>query len=117
MDLFGRRNIEDLNIRLTTKPNKRLTLLAWCHFFSLANGDDVPYNLNMRPYSGLAAGSAGSQTLGTELDLVATFDFDEQTQFRLGYSHFWAGSFYSTTAEVPTDQDADFYYGHVSYKF
>lgn len=117
MDLFGRRNLEDLNIRLTTKPTDRLSLLAWCHFFSLANGNDVPYNLNMRPFAGLPAGSAGSQTLGTELDLQATLDVTSQTQLRLGYSYFWSGTFYSTTPGVPTDLDAEFLYGHVSVRF
>ena len=117
MDLFGRRNIEDLNIRLTAKPTGKLTVLAWCHFFSLANMNDVPYNLNMRPYANLAAGSAGSQTLGTELDLMLTYDFSEQTQFRFGYSHFWSGKFYDTTPGVPTNIDASFLYSHISYQF
>ena len=117
MDLFGRRNIEDLNILLTAKPTRKLSLLAWCHFFSLANGNDVPYNLNMRPYAGLAAGSAGSQTLGTELDLMVTYDFSEQTQFRFGYSYFWAGKFYDTTPGVPSNDDASFLYSHISYRF
>ena len=117
MDLFGRRNIEDLNIRLTANPTGKLTVLAWCHFFSLANGNDVPYNLNMRPYAGLAAGSAGSQTLGTELDLMLTYDFSEQTQFRFGYSYFWAGKFYDTTPGVATNSDASFLYSHISYHF
>ncbi len=117
MDLFGRRNLEDLNIRLTTTPNDRLTLVAWCHFFSLANGDDVPYNLNMRPYAGLTAGSAGSQTLGTELDLQATVEVNDRTQFRVGYSHFWAGSFYRTTPGVIYAGDASFIYSHVKVEF
>ena len=117
MDLFGRRNIEDINIRLTINPTKKLTLLAWCHFFSWANGNDVPYNLNMRPYAGLTSGSAGSQTLGTELDLVATYDVSEQTQMRFGYSHFWSGSFYNTTSGVPTNLDANFLYSHFVYRF
>ena len=117
MDLFGRRNLEDLNVRLTVKPNKKLILMAWCHFFSLANGNDVPYNLNMRPYAGLTSGSAGSQTLGTELDLLATYNFDSQTQFRFGYSHFWSGSFYDTTPGVPTNLDGSFLYSHFQYKF
>ncbi len=117
MDLFGRRNIEDLNIRVTANPTKKLTLLAWCHFFSLANGNDVPYNLNMRPFAGLASGSAGSQTLGTELDLMATYDVNEQTQLRIGYSHFWSGSFYNTTLGVPTNLDANFFYSHFVFRF
>lgn len=117
MDLFGRRNIEDINIQVTVKPTNKLTVLAWCHFFSLANGNDVPYNLNMKPYAGLEAGSAGSQTLGTELDTMITYDVSDQTQLRFGYSYFWAGKFYDTTPGVPTNADASFLYSHVSYRF
>jgi hypothetical protein len=117
MDLYGRRNIEDLNLRLKLKPKEKLTLLAWCHFFSLANGNDVPYNLNMTPFAQLPAGSAGSQTLGTELDLVATYDVTEKAQFRVGYSYFWSGTFYSTTPGVPYDGDANFLYSHIVYEF
>ena len=117
MDLFGRRNLEDLNVRLTTRPTQQLTLVAWCHFFSLANGNDVPYNTNMRPFAGLTAGSAGSQTLGTELDLLATYDVNEQTQLRMGYSHFWSGTFYDTTPGVPTNLDGNFLFGHFVHQF
>ena len=117
MDLFGRRNLEDLNIRLTVRPTQQLTLVAWCHFFALANGNDVPYNLNMRPYAGLTAGSAQSQTLGTELDLLATYEVTEQTQLRVGYSHFWSGTFYDTTPGVPTNLDGNFLFSHVFIRF
>ena len=117
MDLYGRRNIEDLNIRLTTKPMKKLTFVTWCHFFSLANGNDVPYNVNLRPFAGLTAGSAGSQTLGTELDFMITYDLDDKTQFRFGYCHFWAGSFYDTTPGVPTNLDGSFIFSHLAYQF
>ncbi len=117
MDIFGRRNLEDLNLRLTVSPTEKLELLLWCHFFQLANGNDVPYNLNMRPYAGLPAGSAGDQTLGTELDCMVTYDVNEQTQLRFGYSYFWAGTFYDTTPGVPTNRDGSFLYGHFQYKF
>jgi hypothetical protein len=117
MDLFGRRNLEDLNIRLTTKPADKLTFVAWCHFFSLANGNDVPYNINLSPYAGMAAGSSASQSLGTELDLQATYDLNEEMQFRLGYSHFWAGNYYNTTPGVPSNLDANFLYSHFQVRF
>ncbi|MEC9092862.1 MAG: alginate export family protein, partial [Planctomycetota bacterium] len=117
MDLYGRRNLEDLNIRFSLKPLKKLTFLTWCHFFALANGADIPYNVNMKPYAGLEAGDSGSQTLGTELDFSLTYDFDESSQLRVSYSHFWSGSFYRTTAGVPFAQDANFLYSHFVYRF
>ena len=117
MDLFGRRNLEDVNARLTLKPADELTFVVWYHYFSLATGKDVPYNLNMQPFNGLTAGSAGSQELGHELDLSLTWEPNEKTQIRIAYSHFWAGRFYDTTPGVPTNSDADFFYTHCQIKF
>lgn len=117
MDLFGRRNLQDVNVRLTTRPSEKLTCVVWYHYFMLATQRDVPYNLNMQPFAGLAAGSAGSKDLGHELDLTLTWQMNDQTQLRLGYSHFWAGRFYDTTPGVPTATNADFLYGHFQYKF
>ncbi|MBM83360.1 MAG: hypothetical protein CMJ78_22590 [Planctomycetaceae bacterium] len=117
MDLFGRRNLQDINLRITTKPIEKLTFLVWYHYFMLANGRDVPYNLSMNPFAGLSAGDAGSKDLGHELDLVLTYQLNEQTQFRVGYSHFWSGAFYDKTPGVPTNVDANFFYTHFQYQF
>lgn len=117
MDLFGRRNLEDANLRITVTPTEKLTCVLWYHYFNLADGDDVPYNLNMQPFNGLTAGSAGSEDLGHEIDLTVTYQLNEQTQVRVGYSHFWAGRFYDTTPGVPTNADADFFYSHFAYSF
>ncbi len=116
MDLFGRRNLEDVNARLTLKPTDKLTLVAWYHYFMLANGNDVAYNLNMRPFAGMTAGQAGSQDLGHELDLVATWQVTDQLQLRVGYSHFWSGRFYDTSP-VPYSGNANFAYSHMLFNF
>jgi len=117
MDLFGRRNLQDVNIRLTTKPVENVTFVVWYHYFMLANGRDVPYNLNMQPFAGLSAGSAGSKHLGQELDLTITWQVNDQTQARIGYNYFWAGRFYDTTPGVPSNANADFVYGHIQVDF
>ena len=117
MDLFGRRNLQDINVRITARPTETLTLMLWYHYFMLATGRDVPYNLNLRPASGLTAGSAGSSELGHERDLTLTCQLNKQTQLRVGYSYFRADRFYDTTPGVPTNADAEFLYTHFSYKF
>ena len=48
---------------------------------------------------------------------MLTYNFTEQTQFRFGYSYFWAGEFYDTTPGVPTNTNASFLYSHISYQF
>ena len=117
MDLYGRRNLQDANILLTMQPHKKVKLLAWYHYFQLANIDDVPYNINMTAFAGLPAGSAGSRDLGSELDLVATWMMSPRTNLLFGYSHFWAGDFYGTTPDVPYDGDADFFYTQFTVNF
>ena len=117
MDLFGRRNLEDINIKITAKPTEKLTLLVWYHYFRLANRNDVPYNLNMRPYAGLTAGSAGHRELGHELDLRANYRLAEKMQLQFGYSYFWAGKFYKTTAGVPSNREASFIYSRFLVNF
>lgn len=117
MDLYGRRNLQDFNIRLTTTPADKLKFVIWYHYFRLANGNDVPYNLSMNPFAGLPAGSTGSKDLGHELDFTLTWDVNDQSQFRLAYHYFWSGRFYDTTPGVPFNGNADFLYGHFQYKF
>jgi hypothetical protein len=117
MDIYGRRNLQDANVRLTTKPTESVSFVIWYHYFMLATMQDVPYNLNMRPFANLPAGSAGSRDLGHELDFTVTWQMTEQTQFRVGYNYFWAGRFYDTTPGVPTNANADFVYGHFQVEF
>ena len=81
----------------------------WYHYFRLENGNDVPYNVNMTPFAGLGPGSAGSRDLGQEVDFVVTYAMGPRTSVLFGYSHFFAGDFYRTTA-VPYTGNADFFY-------
>jgi len=110
MDLFGRRNIEDANVLFTMQPHKKVKLLLWYHILWLANINDVPYNVNMTPFAGLAGGTAGSRDLGQELDVIANFLIAPRVNLLFGYSHFFAGDFYATTPGVPYNGDADFFY-------
>lgn len=110
MDLFGRRNIRDANVQLTMKPHEKVKLLLWYHYFQLSDVNDVPYNVNMTRYAGLGAGTSGDRDLGQELDIVATFLLTERLNVLFGYSHFFTGDYYDTTAGVGTNSDADFFY-------
>ncbi len=116
MDLYGRRNIETVNLLLTAKPHEKLTLLAWYYYFWLQTGKDVPYNIDMTPFAGLSGGQAGSRDLGHEIDLTATYAFTPRLGALIGYSHFFSGKFYSTSP-VPSDGDANFLYTQVTLDF
>ncbi len=115
MDLFGRRNIQDLNVLLTAQPRKKLKLLAWWHTFWLQRGDDVPYTVVMTPY---VATPGGSKELGQEIDLVAKYKITPRSDILFGYSHFFSGDWFSTNpSPAAFDGDADFYYTQFAMKF
>jgi hypothetical protein len=116
MDLYGRRNIESVNLLLTMKPHEKLTLLAWYYYFWLQTADDVPYNVDMTPFAGLSGGQAGSRDLGHEIDLTATYAFTPRLSALLGYSHFFSGKFYRSSP-VPYGGDANFFYTQVTLDF
>ena len=117
MDLYGRRNLNDLNIRWNYQPTESLELRVHYHYFSLANRADVPYNTNMTPFAGLGPNTSGSSSLGHEIDLLATLTLSERLKFQLGYSHFFAGEYYQTTAGVPYAGDASFFYTQMMLEF
>jgi hypothetical protein len=110
MDLFGRRNIQDINVKTIADLTDQTSLLVWYHYMTLANRSDVPYNVTMTQFAGLATGSSGSRDLGHEIDVVLTRKLTPRSNVLLGYSHFFAGDYYATTPGVPFNGDADFYY-------
>lgn len=115
MDLFGRRNLEDVNMLLTMQPNKRLKLLAWYHYFFLETKTDSPYSVVMTAFNG--ANAPGSADLGHEIDLLASYQLSARQNVVFGYSHFFAGGYYDTTAGVPYNGDASFFYTQLTIDF
>ena len=117
IDLFGRRNLNDVNVRWDYQPTESLELRVHYHYFSLANRADVPYNTNMTPFAGLGANTSGSSSLGHEIDLLATLKLNERLKFQLGYAHFFAGAYYQTTPGAPYSDDAQFFYTQMTLEF
>lgn len=115
MDLFGRRNLEDINFVLTMSPTKKLKLLAWYHYLFLETRSDTPYSVVMTPFN--PRNAPGSAELGHEIDLLATLNLTARQEVQLGYSHFFAGDYYRTTPGVPYDGDASFLYSQWSLRY
>lgn len=115
MDLFGRRNLEDVNVQLAVQPSKRLKLLAWYHYLFLATQSDTPYSVVMTPFN--PANAPGSADLGHEIDLLATYTIGPRSNIVLGWSHFFSGQYYQTTNGVPFASDGDFFYGQYTIDF
>lgn len=115
MDLFGRRNINDVNFQLITPVfGNRVKLLLWYHHFFLDEAT-TPYNLTLAPFNpGVAA---GDRELGQELDILFNVALNPRNSVLFGYSHFNAGDYYETTPGVATDADADFFYMQYQTRF
>lgn len=108
MDLFGRRNLNDVNAQfITPLIGKKVSMLLWYHYFFL-DQKTTPYDVVMRPYN--AGNAAGDRELGHEIDLLFTANLDSRNSILVGYSYFAAGKYYDTTPGVLSNADADFFY-------
>ncbi len=115
MDLFGRRNLHDINAQFITPIlGSKVKLLLWYHYFRLAERT-TPYNVNMTPFNTVAA--AGSRDLGHEIDVLFNINLNPRNNVLVGYSFFSAGDYYDTTPGVPTNADADFFYMQYQTRF
>ena len=119
MDLYGRRNINDLNSILTFAATDKLTVLAWYHYMFLANGAQGPYNINNSSFN--PGGTVGNRDLGHEIDLLGTYKVNARSDLVLGYSLFFAGKYYDTSLRANGtalfNGDADFFYTQWHYNF
>ncbi len=119
MDLFGRRNLHDINALFMVNPTKKLTVLAWYHYLTLSNKNQGPYNINMWAFN--PGGTVGGRELGHEIDLLATRKLNPRSDILVGYSHFFTGNYYSTsttaTGAALFSKDADFFYTQWHYNF
>ncbi len=107
MDLFGRRNIQTVNVLYKHNLTKKWRLLLWWYAFWLQRGDDVPYSVTMTP---LVTTPGGSKYLGQELDLIVGYRISPRMDVLLGYSYFWAGDFWFTNPSATYRGDAHFTY-------
>jgi hypothetical protein len=108
MDLFGRRNINDVSLQFTTpvlSPKVELTL--WYHYFFL-DQKTTPYNADMTAFN--PTNAAADRDLGHELDVLINFALNPRNDLLLGYSIFQPGKYYKLTPGVPSDADGQFLY-------
>ena len=116
MDLFSWQNIHDPELSLKAKPCKQVGLEADFHGFWLADTNDAWYRANgvtkVRPIT--PASRAASSFVGSEIDLLITYQPVKFLTVWAGYSHFFAGDYLDATG--PND-DADFGYVQATINF
>ena len=115
MDLFGRRNINDANVQfISPLISPKVKLLVWYHYLFM-DQKTTPYNVNMTPFN--AGNAAGDRELGHEIDVVVNVKLNPRNDVLVGYSFFSAGDYYDTTAGVPSNSDAQFFYMQYQTRF
>jgi hypothetical protein len=113
LDLFGRRNLHDVNCQFIHPCGKKSSLLLWYHYFFLDQAT-TPYDVVMNPFS---ATPAASKDLGHEIDLLYTINHTPRAQTVLGYSFFDSGDYYALTPGIPFRGDASFFYAQYQFRF
>lgn len=105
IDVVGRQNVVDLSGGVSIKPTARLKLAAAGHYLRRASGSDALYNAGGAVVRASAPGAG--RELGFELDLTATYAFNDHLSLLVGYSRFFAGDFIDDTG---SGDDIDFGY-------
>jgi len=112
MDLIGRQNIIDISAGVSFKPHKKVLVKADFHHFIRSNDSDSVYNAGGGILRATALGA--SDEVGQEIDITLKYMVDRHLTLQGGYSHFFAGDFFSDTG---LSQDIDFFYFQAVYKF
>ena len=91
---------------------KRVTLRSEYHVFWRESTDDAVYNTS----GGVLRADNGSDSafVGSEADLLLTWQVDRHTCLNLGYSHFFAGDFIENTG---AHADIDYAYCSATFTF
>jgi hypothetical protein len=121
-DVVARQNVIDLRASLGAWPiAKKLRVRADAHFLWLENEHDGLYGASgalsrshfITTPGGRTIGADESE-IGTALDFTLLYKIDRHADILLGYSRFLAGEFIDATGP---DEDIDFFYTQLQYKF
>lgn len=105
VDAVGRQNVVAINGGLGFRPIRSVVVTATGHRFWLASENDALYNaggaVSRRPVEG------NSKSVGSELDLTASWQLAPEWVTLLGYGRFFAGPFLEDTGP---SEDTWFWY-------
>lgn len=109
MDLQGWRNMNEVVVGIDHTFTKRLTAKASWHIFSLRDPKDAWYGASGNPNArvgGVFVDPTGTfgRDVGQEVDLDATYSFDQRTTIQGGVSLFLPGTFVKRIGNVSDRQ-------------
>ena len=113
IDNLNGQNLLDYSLQGSVKPSSKLTVVSAFHIFEKAEESDQIYNVAGAPF-GSSPGTTGTD-IGTELDIVATYQATTNLQLQAGYSWFFYGD--AVTDDTINRDDAEFFYFMSTLKF
>jgi hypothetical protein len=114
MDRISWSNAENYALKLDSKITEKLSAKLHAWFFRLAEEEDALFHAGGGTI--LGPGQAGGEDeIGQEIDLVATYKYNEVLTFEGAYAHFFVGD--AVEEARPEAEDADFAYLQMNLKF
>ena len=112
MDYVGRQNVLSPSGGVSLKPIKRLSVLYTQFLFWRANDHDALYGNG----GGVFRSGIGTTAryVGTESDLIATYQIDPRILGYVSYNHFFSGEFIKQTGP---SRGSDYVYGALQFTF
>lgn len=109
IDNLNGQNLLDYSLQGSVKPSSKLTLVSALHWFEKAESSDPIYNVAGAPLPNPGAPGTTDKDIGTEVDLIATYQAAKNLQLQTGYSWFFYGDAVTQDAAINRG-DAEFFY-------
>ena len=125
MDFVSLQNIHNVRLNASAKPLPRLLLNADYHTFFLADTHDNFYTVGGARRGGIAATPGTGYGInpnydsyvGSEMDLIATYNVTPQATLEAGFGHFFTGKYIEQSLSVPGTKDANWVYVSLNVNF
>lgn len=125
MDMYALQNVEDLRLNFSIKPTKKFTIFASYRGVWLATPSDSFYLANQTPrtggtvngHNGYAINPSYGSFVGTEADVVLTYNFTSYAQVQGGYGHFFVSDYVKQSLSAPGFGAVDANYVYLQTKF
>ncbi len=114
IDFFSLKNINDYMVGTSVKPHTRLLFSTDFHWFVLDAKESAWFNVAGAGGTVRAANANASPHVGSEVDLLATYQLTARLSLLGGYSHFFAGPFAKDTG---SRDNANFLYTQTIFNF
>ena len=125
MDFYCWQNVMDARVNLSVKPLPKVTVAGSYRGVWLANTSDSFYLANFGPraggtvggHNGYAVNPGYGSFVGTELDLVVTYNPTKYAQIQGGFGHFFVGDYVRDSLSAPGFGSTDANYLYLQTKF